>query len=191
MVLRLRDSAILALGTLFLATVAFADSYGSADQTYPNAATQAESRPEEGTVLGPRARQEPSDEPALQPKVQNGVQYLSGGVSRNEAEAIAAMGRSFDLKLTMAHSNGAYTGGEHVRIDDSQGRALVDAQSDGPLFFANLAPGSYTVRVSGEGQRFAKPVEIKGTTQQQLSFTWPAEPQSEPGHGEAGDAPRY
>ena len=127
---------------------------------------------------------EPGAEPRLQVRMQNGVEYVSGGVSREEEDAITAMGRRFNLRLTLAQANGEYMGGAHVRIDNTRDHGMVDTESDGPLFFAKLAPGTYTISVSGEGEQYTKVVQITGAGQQQLSFVWPGERR----HG-AGDAP--
>jgi hypothetical protein len=124
-------------------------------------------------------------ESRLQVRTQNGVEYVSGGVSHEEEDAINSMGKRFNLKLTLAQTNGEYMGGAQVRIDNSQDHSVVETQSDGPLFFAKLTPGTYTVHVSGEGEHFTKVVQIKGTEQQQLSFVWPGQARRE---GE--DAPR-
>ncbi len=123
-------------------------------------------------------------EPRLQVRTQDGVEYVSGGVSREEEDAITSMGRRFNLKLTLAQANGEYMGGAHIRIDNPGNHNVVDTQSEGPLFFARLPAGTYTIHVSGEGQQFTKVAQITGAGQQQLSFIWPAE-----GRREAGDSP--
>ena len=123
-------------------------------------------------------------EPRLQVRTQNGVEYVSGGVSREEEDAINSMGKGFNLKLTLAQANGEYMGGAHIRIDGTGNHAVVETQSEGPLFFAKLPAGSYTIHVSSEGQQFTKVAQITGAGQQQLSFVWPAE-----GRRGAGDTP--
>jgi len=48
-------------------------------------------------------------------------------------------------------------------------------ESEGPLFFAKLEPGTYTIHVSGDGRHFTKVAHVKSAGQEQLTFIWPGE----------------
>lgn len=82
---------------------------------------------------------------------QGDVSYVSGGVGDEEQKRLEEMARDFNLEVTFAGRSGAYGGGSRVEIRDQAGKTLIDAESRGPLFYAKLPPGSYTVSASGAG----------------------------------------
>jgi hypothetical protein len=136
-----------------------------------------------GAAQGPAGQAASTDgDGGLQVKTQNGVAYVSGGVSHDEEAAIKSMGKRFNLKLTLADRTGGYMGGAHVRIDNVKGSPVLETQSDGPLFFAKLEPGTYKIHVTADSQDFTKMAYVKSTGQEQLTFIWPDQPQGEQFH---------
>lgn len=130
-----------------------------------------------GADQGPSGQAAGTDgEGGLQVKTQNGVEYVSGGVSHEEEEAIKSMGKRFNLKLTLAQSTGDYMGGAHVRIDNDKDSPVLETESEGPLFFAKLKPGTYKIHVSGDNRQFTKVAHVKSAGQEQLTFIWPGQP---------------
>jgi hypothetical protein len=79
------------------------------------------------------------------------ISYVSGGVGDEEQKRLAEMARDFNLKVTFAGSSGAYGGGSRVEIRDKSGKTVLDAESRGPLFYAQLPPGTHTVTATGAG----------------------------------------
>jgi hypothetical protein len=133
-----------------------------------------------GAAQGPSGQAPGTDgDGGLQVKTQNGVEYVSGGVSHDEERTIKSMGKRFNLRLTLAESTGDYMGGAHVRIDNVKGSPVLETQSDGPLFFAKLEPGTYKIHVTGDNQHFTKVAHVKSAGQEQLTFIWPAQPQAD------------
>jgi hypothetical protein len=112
-----------------------------------------------------------------EPKVHehDGVSYISGGVGTDERRDIEAMSGQFNLKLTMALSDGHFVGDTQVRIQDPKGNTLVDTVADGPLFYAKLPPGTYSVSCSLNGKETKRSATVGSGKQQQLTFTWPSE----------------
>ncbi len=109
---------------------------------------------------------------ALIVKQQGDVRYVSGGVSDEEQQAIEDLGEDFDLKLTFATKEGKYLSDVNVLIKDSQDNTVLETVTDGPLLYANLAPGTYNVEASGFGQQFQKQAQVKDNQQEQLIFRW-------------------
>ncbi|MEE4377599.1 MAG: carboxypeptidase-like regulatory domain-containing protein [Candidatus Competibacteraceae bacterium] len=121
-----------------------------------------------GAVLTmPLAAQE-----SLQIRDYQGIAYVSGGVGLDEREALATMSGQFNLKLTFAMSTGNYLSDVQVRIMDRSGSQVFEATADGPLLYARLPPGSYTVQVSGFEQDFQRKAQIQANRQTQLAFYW-------------------
>lgn len=112
-------------------------------------------------------------EEALKVERQGDISYISGGVGDQEQQAIKDLGRNFNLKLVMAIEAGNYLSGTQVKIQDAKGNTVLEAVSDGPMFYAELSPGTYTVEVSGFGESYQKTATLKGQDQVQLDFYWP------------------
>ena len=106
---------------------------------------------------------------------QGAVAFVSGGVGDEEQQALKAMIGRFNLKLTMALTNGEFVSDATVRIRDAQGQVVLDTIADGPLLFAQLKPGTYTVSCSLDGKDIQKTAHLTNGKRQQLVFTWPSE----------------
>jgi hypothetical protein len=105
---------------------------------------------------------------------QGDVSYVSGGVGE-EKEALAAASRRFNLKVTMALASGHFVGDARVLIEDAHGRPVLDTTADGPLLYAQLQPGTYTVHCSLNGKEVRQTAHVGGSGQQAVSCTWSAE----------------
>ena len=108
----------------------------------------------------------------LEVKTSHGTSYLSGGVGEHEREALRSLGRQSTLKLVFAQKEGNYLSDVAVSIRDRTGRPVLDAVADGPLLFANLPPGQYTVMATSKGVSRQQQVRIVARRQKQLAFYW-------------------
>ena len=157
----------------------------------PTAGADALSRPQEPASLprpNPHARSEsaaPSQSPDAVgpvgapplPRVQSdrGIRYVSGGVGEGERAELEAMSNQFNLRLLFAmQGSGEYLSAIRVNILDARGATILSAESKGPWFFAQLAPGDYTVETSVPGQAQQQSqrqtVHIKHSGQSRLDF---------------------
>jgi hypothetical protein len=59
-----------------------------------------------------------------------------------------------------------------IRILDASGKPIVDADGAGPLFFASLPAGKYTVAATAYGQTKEQSVSVTAGKQTAISFTW-------------------
>ena len=101
-----------------------------------------------------------------------GIPYVSGGFGIEERQAIAAMGRKDNLELSFALQNKQYLGGAEVLIKDSKGNKVLEAASDGPLFFTKLPEGKYTVTATALGKTLTRDVDLSNKGQARLYFAW-------------------
>jgi hypothetical protein len=109
----------------------------------------------------------------LEPQSQNGVAFVSGGVGEESREALRAVERDYNLRLMFAaQGSGQYLSDVRVTIAGAKG-ILVDADAEGPLFFARLAPGSYKVTATTEGRSQTRGVEIAAGKRASVDFYWP------------------
>jgi len=114
---------------------------------------------------------------AAEPKVRtdNGVSYVSGGAGDEEKKALEATGERYSLKVTMALTSGHFVGDAQVKIQDSKGQTLVDTVADGPLLYAALQPGTYTVHCSLNGKAQQQTAQITAGKQTQVACSWTSE----------------
>jgi hypothetical protein len=106
-----------------------------------------------------------------------GIRYVSGGVGEGERAELEALSHQFNLRLLFAmQGSGEYLSAVRVNILDPRGETVLTAESKGPWFFAQLAPGDYTVEASIPGPAQQQPqrqkTHIEGSGQSRLDFRW-------------------
>lgn len=121
--------------------------------------------------------QEEIDSVILIPSVQNGISYIGGGVGVAERAALERWAKDYPLRIEMARRNGEYLGDVRVKVFDAKGNLLLDALSDGPLFYLQLPSGRYAVEVMPQnglptGAQI-RDVQISDDRQARLFFAWP------------------
>ncbi len=115
----------------------------------------------------------PVPTPAPATDVASGVPYISGGIGVSERTEMQEVKSRFNLRLLFAVAgSGSYLADVRVRIDDAAGPTLLEAVSQGPWFYASLAPGRYVLRVDNAGQVQTRDIEIPATGAVEQSFYW-------------------
>ena len=111
----------------------------------------------------------------LQPKTENNISYISGGVGKDEQELASAISRfGYNVQLVFAEQQtGAYLADVRVRIADPKGGVILDAVSDGPMFLAKLPPGRYQVVAEANGSARTTTVDA-GSGAKRVTLLWPA-----------------
>jgi len=107
-----------------------------------------------------------------EPKTQNGIPYVSGGVGEDEEEAIRAVGKQYNLKLSFAVKSGEYLADVKVKVQDKAGKVMLDTVSEGPCFFAKVPKGTYRVTAESAGQPIAKTATVGATGSANLNLYW-------------------
>jgi len=86
------------------------------------------------------------------PRSQGNIVFVSGGIAEDEQMTMESLRGQYNLHLLFAQQgSGAFYTDVPVQITDAGGDMVLSAVSEGPYFFARLAPGRYTVSVSHEG----------------------------------------
>lgn len=104
-------------------------------------------------------------------KIEN-IPYLSGGVGVEERDRLKSMAADDNLALSFSLVNGHYLGGAEVTIKDHNGKELIEAAADGPLFFAKLPAGHYIVEATAMGKTITRAVNIPANGQAHIFFAW-------------------
>jgi hypothetical protein len=97
----------------------------------------------------------------------NGVKYLTGGVGLSERAHMQEMGKSYNVKLVFAGPGRAYLADVQVDIKNSNGTNLIQRDSNGPWFFAELPAGQYTISVSHDGKTQTRKLVVSKTSQEE------------------------
>jgi hypothetical protein len=110
-----------------------------------------------------------SDQPFQAVQI-NGITYITGGIGDEERQELESTKHNYNLHITSASSDGAYVGNAHIVIHDGKGNELLDVQS-GPIFYAQLPAGKYTVEERRENNIQKKRILV-GHNDSSLHFSW-------------------
>jgi len=108
------------------------------------------------------------------------VEYLSGGVGKEEADALKQQSADYALTLEFASSRsaegdtspGAYIADVQVDIRDARGRPMLNTTSTGPLLLVRLPAGDYTVVADWNGVRKQHTVDLPEGARRHVVFMW-------------------
>lgn len=108
----------------------------------------------------------------LEPKQQNGVTYLSGGIGLDESRAIQQV-KGYNLHMTFsAGPANEYTPDVSLAIQNMQGQSVLALSDIGPIVYVQLPPGKYVVAATRAGEEKRSDVELKGGAVRDLVFHW-------------------
>jgi hypothetical protein len=103
----------------------------------------------------------------------SGVEYRSGGVGKEERDALHLAAAKYPLKIVLsAGAEAAFLNDATVRATCSSGTASFEADGVGPLVFVDLPPGSYSVAVTARGSTTQQSVSLGADKQTAISFAW-------------------
>jgi hypothetical protein len=123
------------------------------------------------TAWGAAAQQTPGA--ALQPEHQGNIEFVSGGSSLDDRQALKGMESQYDLRLTFAVlPSHEYLSGVGVKIADTGGKTLLDTVSDGPFLYAQIPPGHYRLTVTNAGQPQTGDFTVAGNNAVARAFFW-------------------
>lgn len=121
---------------------------------------------------------EPSPVARLQPKTENGVTYVCGGVGAEERNVMKREAKKHDVLLTFADKKGELMTDVNVAIKDTKGNTVLETTCDGPMMLVDL-PQEGKYRVHAEANGYVQTVAVTkapGKKAQQtaaLVLTWP------------------
>lgn len=98
--------------------------------------------------------------------------FLAGGIGLDESEQMKAAARDFPLAVIVATKSGAYLADTHIKVEDSNGRTVLESQLNSPYLLVDLAEGKYKVEATHEGQRKQQAVSIAADTRAKIVFSF-------------------
>jgi hypothetical protein len=100
------------------------------------------------------------------------VPHISGGVGADAREELLAKEKEYNLKIIAAEKSGDYLANVKVVIESAGKEPVLDTTMEGPILLAKLAPGTYTIRATSDGQMLTRTVTIPARGLRQVDFRW-------------------
>jgi hypothetical protein len=113
-----------------------------------------------------------SSDEYLHVQIIENISYVSGDVGLEERDRLKSMAADDNLALSFALGSGHYLGGAAVSIKDNKGNEVLEAASEGPLFFAKLPAGHYVVVATAMGKTITQAVNVSDKGQTHIFFAW-------------------
>jgi hypothetical protein len=125
-------------------------------------------------VLGAFAAAAHADEGTLPAeRSQGSVTYLSGGIGKDESDAMKQAASRYSLAIEMSSGpRGEYLADVKIDIRDPRGASVLSATSDGPMLLANLAPGHYTINATRNGQTQQRNIVVGPGARPRVKFSF-------------------
>ncbi|HTT36312.1 MAG TPA: hypothetical protein VMH32_01435 [Burkholderiales bacterium] len=109
--------------------------------------------------------------PQIKVHSQMGVPYVSGGADDLNRKALRRISDQYPLQLVFSkEGSDAPVTGVKVTLRDIKGNPIVEAVSEGPLFFLNPPGGRWTIEAELDGQVLTHTVDLMGRQYQQVKL---------------------
>jgi opacity protein-like surface antigen len=110
-------------------------------------------------------------------QTQGNVRYVTGGIGKDESEAMKAAESTYSISLVFAvqrDGKADYLANVPVTIRDTSGNTVFSLSNDGPYLLVKLPAGSYDVSASHDGQVKSQHVTVgpAGRADHRLTFDW-------------------
>jgi hypothetical protein len=107
---------------------------------------------------------------------QGSVTYISGGIGKDESDAMKQAASRYSLAIEMASPaspRAQYVADVKIDIRDQRGATVLSTISDGPMLLANLPPGRYTVTAAKGGTSQQRSIVVGSGTRPRVMFSFP------------------
>lgn len=119
-------------------------------------------------------------------QMQGHAEFLSGGIGKDETDAIKRAAGSWPLMLEFAQlsaGHGEYISDAQVIIKDAAGQTVLDTVAEGPYMLVKLPPGKYSVEAVYQLKTLRRQVSLQKGQSRKISLLWPAlKEQTTPGN---------
>jgi hypothetical protein len=100
------------------------------------------------------------------------ITYISGGVGADEIDALKTVAKDYNLRIINANQRGHFTADTNLTITTKDGREVISADNTGPLFYAQLPPGEYTIKATSGDQQTVRNIKISAGRPINVSLIW-------------------
>jgi hypothetical protein len=114
-----------------------------------------------------------ADSVAMMRPVQAGdVTYISGGIGSDDQQALKAEAKNYNLAITSSDKTGDFAASTDLVITGKQGHEMIRVDSAGPLFYARLPAGDYTIEATNGTQHETRKVKVSTGKQADVHLIW-------------------
>ena len=113
-------------------------------------------------------------EAPAKPETIKKVEFITGGIGKEEMGMFKTQEREYSLRVRATIKQGHYISDALIRAVDSSGETLLQAEMDGPLLFAKLAPGKYEVSAEWNGETDTRSINIPQNGHREIYFRFKA-----------------
>jgi hypothetical protein len=119
----------------------------------------------------PLASAQEAAPPAPMVHKQSNIAYVSGGSTPEEAHEMQRVANKYPMQLRFVVGDNPSAGkGVRVMVKDLRGEVVIDALSEGPVFYFNPPSGRWTVDAQYQGETVSKTVDLVGRRYIGLTF---------------------
>jgi len=120
------------------------------------------------------AQAAPSTEPSSLPAAaqQGDIQFLSGGVGKDESDAIKTAAPHWPLELDFTGGTKDFVADVGVKLINSKGATVLETSSQGPFMLIRVKPGVYTVQATYAQREQTHKVTVRSSGHVRSRFTW-------------------
>lgn len=107
----------------------------------------------------------------LEVQTENGISYLSGGISDEETDQLKSQQEAYNLRLLLTGVSGEFLGGATMTLKDAAGKTLLSISEAGPEVYVQVPAGKYVVDVTnaaGASKSTHLTVPAKGAVKTQI-----------------------
>ena len=102
---------------------------------------------------------------SLQQKQEGDVTYITGGIGDSEVDQLKSQEANYNFQMINSDPTGHYTADTDLVIQSKDGHEMIRVNDAGPLFYAQLPPGVYTVEATHDGRTETKTIRISAKGQ--------------------------
>jgi hypothetical protein len=123
------------------------------------------------TGLPAAASAQQQESPAPVVHKQSDIAYVSGGATETQARELQRVANKYPMQLRFVVGDDPQAGqGVRVTVKDLRGNKVIEAVSDGPVFYFNPPSGRWTVDAEYQGETVSKTVDLIGRRYIVLQF---------------------
>lgn len=102
---------------------------------------------------------------------EQGVRYVTGGMSEQERKEMGKLASRFPIHMVFVDpGKDEPLSGVKVKVFDVSGNLVLQSVSAGPIFFVDVVGGRYTVEVEHEGRKQSETKDLTGRRYLRLRY---------------------
>jgi hypothetical protein len=101
--------------------------------------------------------------PPIKVRHEGDINYVYGGMDELERKALGKLAERYQMQLSFSRAGSSEkVTGVKVTLIDYKGDRALEKVVDGPIFFANLPAGRWTVKAELDGETYDKTMDVNG-----------------------------